>query len=150
MLKRRFDEAHRLSSSSSDDDDEDEQDVQDELEIGKNLDSFQQRFAHVHSVFPSTPTIVSIADAARAAQALRAVGLSEAKESAVLSHRRRLLLLLGLGLAGVHHFEHLSKNPRRSPAIVQRKAWSLYVGEKTGTRGTCSACSLLMLIEFTF
>ena len=146
MLKRRFDAVHELSSCAS----EDEEDDQDKFEIGTNLDSFQQRFAQVHSVFPATPTVFSVADAARAAHALRDIGQSEAKESAVLSHRRRLLLLLGLGLAGVHHFEHLSKNPRRSPAIVQRKAWSLYVAEKTGTRGTRSACYLLTLIDFTF
>jgi hypothetical protein len=146
MLKRRFNAAHELSSSASEADEDD----QDELGIGANLDSFQQRFAQVHSVFPPKSGVASVADAARAAQALRGIGQSEAKDSAVLSHRRRLLLLLGLGLAGVHHFEHLSQNPRRFPAIVQRKASGQYVAEKTGTRGTCSSCYLTMLIEFTF
>ena len=141
MLKRRFDAAHKPP--------EDEEDDQDEAEIGTNLDSFQQRFAQVNYVFPAKPgTVASVADGALAAQALRDIG--HAKESAVLSHRRRLLLLLGLGLAGVHHFEHLSNNPRRSPAIVQRKAWSQYVAGKTATRGSYPACSLLMLIDFTF
>jgi hypothetical protein len=144
MLKRRFDAARDLDSSASDDEDDDENDRDHETELGNNLNSFQQRFLSANF---SLSAVASVADAARAAQALRDIEQLQAKEAAALMHRRQLLLLLGLGVAGVQHFEHLSQNPRRSPIIVERKSWSKYLAEKT-TRGTVVIPSVFVNLAF--
>ena len=113
--------------------------------LGDRLSALQRQFAH--HVNSASPTARSAAD--RVAQTMPLPGIEQAsdEERQAFTHRRKVLLLIGISVTGILALENLSQHPRSSPVIVKRKSWSDYLQEKCD-RG--SSVFYLLLVLFLF